>query len=524
MSDKSKSTTESADDSDRSPQVGALLRASRERVGEDLRNVSDDLCIRFLYLEAIEGCRYDDLPGDTYAIGFIRSYAEHLGLDGEEVIRRYRMERASSKRLNDLSFPTPVPESGVPKGAIVLVGAVLAVLVYGGWYVSTTEDTILSDLIAPVPERLQHLVEDENKPAESTEAAPAVSPPTSEQNTETNVQNEPSVNSETQEALQANTAEAIAEATEAARDNIEDTAATVVEGATETAGAVAETVMSEAETSVQRAMETTSETAGTAVEQVTETVAEVAETATSQSDVVATMTEPQATEVAETEQSVTPQTDEAAQPTDNNDANTSTNDVTGSEPNPATTETSEQSVVSGSSDTEPTPEVTETAEANSAGVEESATAPAQEAQSATQEVSAEDLNALALQAASGGPAPEPTSSSTIETASAPPATQPTQSTTSASDSSSGIVIRASDNSWVQITDPSNGDVLFTGLMAPGASFDVPARSGLLLDTGNAGAIDVIVNGTTAPKLGGVGDVRKGIALDGARLIAGTAGN
>ena len=75
------------------PQVGALLRASRLRVGEELREVSDVLCIKFLYLEAIEECRYADLPGDTYAVGFIRSYAEHLGLDGDEVVRRYRTEQ-----------------------------------------------------------------------------------------------------------------------------------------------------------------------------------------------------------------------------------------------------------------------------------------------------------------------------------------------------------------------------------------------------------------------------------------------
>jgi cytoskeleton protein RodZ len=519
MSDKSKSTTETTDDSDRSPQVGALLRASRERVGEDLRNVSDDLCIRFLYIEAIEECRYDDLPGDTYAIGFIRSYAEHLGLDGEEVIRRYRMERASSKRLSDLSFPTPVPESGVPKGAIVLVGAVLAVLVYGGWYVSTTEDTILSDLIAPVPERLQHLVEEENKPAEMTEAAPEASAPTAEQNSETNVQNEPSVNSETQEALQANTAEAIAEATEAARDNIEDTTATVVEDTVEAADAVAETVTSETETVVQEVTETTTEIAEAAVEQVTEVAAEVTESATVSPEVVAP-SEPTVTEIAE-ETPATPQTNETVQSAENSDGPTSTNEVTESEPNSATTDTSASAAASSSIDTEPTSEATATTEVNSAVVEESVTTPEPETQPVTQEISAEDLNALTLQAANGGPAPEPTSSPNVETASTPSTSQPA---VSVNDASSGIVIRASDNSWVQVTDPSSGEILFTGLMAPGASFDVPARSGLLLDTGNAGAIDVIVNGTTAPKLGGVGDVRKGIVLDGARLIAGTAGN
>ena len=64
--------------------VGALLRASRLRVGENLQDVAAMLCIRYPYLEAIESARYNELPGLTYAVGFIRAYAEHLGLDSEE--------------------------------------------------------------------------------------------------------------------------------------------------------------------------------------------------------------------------------------------------------------------------------------------------------------------------------------------------------------------------------------------------------------------------------------------------------
>ena len=158
MSENDKRKNVDDGDKDRSPQVGSLLRATRTRLGEDLRDIADVLCIRYLYLEAIEDCRYGDLPGDTYVIGFIRSYAEHMGLDGEEVVRRFRAEQIGNRRSNELSFPTPVPESGMPKGAIVFIGVVLAVLVYGGWYMSTTDEGILSDLISPVPDHLKDLV------------------------------------------------------------------------------------------------------------------------------------------------------------------------------------------------------------------------------------------------------------------------------------------------------------------------------------------------------------------------------
>ena len=75
--------------------VGGLLKASRLRIGEDLRDIADILKIRYVYLEAIEDGRFDDLPGATYSRGFIRTYAEHLGLDSDEVIRRRSEEHTS---------------------------------------------------------------------------------------------------------------------------------------------------------------------------------------------------------------------------------------------------------------------------------------------------------------------------------------------------------------------------------------------------------------------------------------------
>jgi cytoskeleton protein RodZ len=51
---------------------------------------------------------------------------------------------------------------------------------------------------------------------------------------------------------------------------------------------------------------------------------------------------------------------------------------------------------------------------------------------------------------------------------------------------------------------------------------VPDQSGLILATGNAGGLDVLVNGQKAPPLGGVGHVVKRITLEPGRLLAGTA--
>ena len=118
--------------------VGALLKASRLRIGENLRDIADILKIRYVYLEAIEDGRFGDLPGATYSLGFIRTYAEHLGLDSDEVIRRFKDQFSEEASEVDLVFPEPIPEMGIPGGAIVFIGLLVAVLAYGVWYVNTS--------------------------------------------------------------------------------------------------------------------------------------------------------------------------------------------------------------------------------------------------------------------------------------------------------------------------------------------------------------------------------------------------
>jgi cytoskeleton protein RodZ len=75
--------------------AGDLLRHQRESRGLDLGAVAAVLRIKPRYLAALEAGRPDWLPGPTYAIGFVRAYAEHLGLDGSEVLRRFKQESAA---------------------------------------------------------------------------------------------------------------------------------------------------------------------------------------------------------------------------------------------------------------------------------------------------------------------------------------------------------------------------------------------------------------------------------------------
>lgn len=86
---------------------------------------------------------------------------------------------------------------------------------------------------------------------------------------------------------------------------------------------------------------------------------------------------------------------------------------------------------------------------------------------------------------------------------------------------STITLRAREESWVQVTGDNN-ELLLTRILRPGDVYHVPDRPGLMLMTGNAGGIEILVGGKLAPPLGEIGKVRRQVALDPAKLLAGTA--
>ena len=131
--------------------VGVLLRRRRRELGQDLGQIAQELCIREHYLAAIEEGHSEVLPGATYAIGFVRAYAEALGLNPAAVAERFRRENLQAGRNLELSFPSPLSEGGIPKGAMILVGTVIVSLVYGVWYLGASRGTDLVRLVNPLP-------------------------------------------------------------------------------------------------------------------------------------------------------------------------------------------------------------------------------------------------------------------------------------------------------------------------------------------------------------------------------------
>ncbi|MBI1243638.1 MAG: DUF4115 domain-containing protein [Alphaproteobacteria bacterium] len=84
-----------------------------------------------------------------------------------------------------------------------------------------------------------------------------------------------------------------------------------------------------------------------------------------------------------------------------------------------------------------------------------------------------------------------------------------------------IVIRATSDSWTQIRDAS-GSIIFSRILRPGETYNAPDRDGLVMATGNAGGLDIRVDGKQVPPVGRLGFVQRAVALDPERLAAGTA--
>ncbi|WP_025900038.1 helix-turn-helix domain-containing protein [Sneathiella glossodoripedis] len=134
--------------------VGAHLRKERERQNLSLHDVAERLRLRAKQLQALEEGDYDSLPGQTFVVGFIRSYATTLGLDAVAVVDLYKSETGAGNRAPDLAFPEPTPEGRMPGASLMIASAAVALLLFAGWYYYLQENTLELEIVQELPERL----------------------------------------------------------------------------------------------------------------------------------------------------------------------------------------------------------------------------------------------------------------------------------------------------------------------------------------------------------------------------------
>ena len=135
-------------------EFGMAFRKMRRELNRDLVEVADALRIREVYLKAIEEGRFDQLPGPTYATGFVRAYAGYLDLDIEEVMRRYTEATDDQNNLKPLVPPSPINETRLPTGFVLLLAAILTIGAYGGWYYLTLYGQNSTQTVSDLPKKI----------------------------------------------------------------------------------------------------------------------------------------------------------------------------------------------------------------------------------------------------------------------------------------------------------------------------------------------------------------------------------
>lgn len=84
--------------------LGDILKVTRKRKKISLTEAEEETKVREKYLEALEDGRYEALPGNVYALGFLSKYIDFLGLNNKnELMNRFRLERGESPMQSRLA-------------------------------------------------------------------------------------------------------------------------------------------------------------------------------------------------------------------------------------------------------------------------------------------------------------------------------------------------------------------------------------------------------------------------------------
>jgi cytoskeleton protein RodZ len=135
-------------------EIGSSLRDARVRKGLELPELEAETMIRARYLRALEEERFDVLPGDTYVKGFLRIYAERLGLDGQLYVDEYNSRFSLSEEPVVATGPRRRSRHGrfEANAVVVALAGIVAVtvLVIAAWRIGGPDDGNDPAVTAPV--------------------------------------------------------------------------------------------------------------------------------------------------------------------------------------------------------------------------------------------------------------------------------------------------------------------------------------------------------------------------------------
>ncbi len=113
-------------------EIGSSLRERRERQQLELSTIEQATRIRAKYLSALEDERFDLLPDPAYAKGFLRTYADYLGLDAQRFVDEYNSRFAPEEEAQAVPAVRVRRQRSLldPRYAAIPIAALLALI---GW-------------------------------------------------------------------------------------------------------------------------------------------------------------------------------------------------------------------------------------------------------------------------------------------------------------------------------------------------------------------------------------------------------
>ncbi|MEY4250208.1 MAG: hypothetical protein RJA87_1841 [Pseudomonadota bacterium] len=133
-------------DFDLAPTLGDGLRAAREFRGLTAVQVAEMTRVRRVYLVSIEGMRFDELPSRPFAMGYVRAYAQALGLDETQVIERFRREVPDE--TGPLRAPSGLQPQSDPRVRLI---ASVALIVFSAVLIWNVAQRSLQEPPVPAP-------------------------------------------------------------------------------------------------------------------------------------------------------------------------------------------------------------------------------------------------------------------------------------------------------------------------------------------------------------------------------------
>lgn len=132
--------------------LGQILKNARTKKELTLEQVEEETKVREKYLQALEEEKYNVLPGDVYAIGFLTKYADFLELNKTDLIKLFKMERGENRhsgqlipvrKLKEIRFSI-TPRLLVVLSIILIILSILGYIIYSVKVFTSPPNLIIS--------------------------------------------------------------------------------------------------------------------------------------------------------------------------------------------------------------------------------------------------------------------------------------------------------------------------------------------------------------------------------------------